>query len=155
MHKLGLNPTEKQSFGQTLKKNVIGGSLAGASTQIFVYPLDYTRTRLTNDIVMAEQGRERQFKGIIDCMVKTFESDGIRGLFRGFLTTCLFMMVYRGIYFGLNASLKEQVPSEYLKNVLFSFLLSYCVTVSAGLAGYPLDTIRRRMMMSSGESVRF
>ncbi|MFM7850775.1 MAG: MC/SLC25 family protein [Flammeovirgaceae bacterium] len=34
---------------------MIGGSLAGASTQFFVYPLDYTRTRLTNDIQMAKK----------------------------------------------------------------------------------------------------
>jgi solute carrier family 25 (adenine nucleotide translocator) protein 4/5/6/31 len=30
--------------------NVASGSAAGAATQFFVYPLDYTRTRLTNDL---------------------------------------------------------------------------------------------------------
>ena len=133
----------------------MGGSLAGASTQCFVYPLDYTRTRLTNDIVMSQLGKERQFNGIVDCMRKTFSTDGLRGLYRGFVVTCLFMMVYRGIYFGLNASVKEQVPQHYLNNILISFLLSYGVTVTAGVVGYPMDTIRRRMMMSSGEEVRF
>ena len=83
-----------------------GGALAGASTQCFVYPMDYTRTRLTNDIVMSNLGRERQFNGIIDCMRKTLNSDGLRGLYRGFAVTCIFMMVYRGIYFGLNAAVK-------------------------------------------------
>ena len=61
------------SFWHTFVNNVKGGSLAGASTQCFVYPLDYTRTRLTNDIVMAKiGGRGRQFNGIIDCMRKTY-----------------------------------------------------------------------------------
>ena len=29
------------------------------------------------------------------------------------------------------------------------------MTVAAGLASYPLDTIRRRMMMTSGEAVKY
>jgi len=31
------------------------------------------------------------------------------------------------------------------------FALGYAVTVTAGLMSYPLDTIRRRMMMTSGK----
>jgi solute carrier family 25 (mitochondrial adenine nucleotide translocator), member 4/5/6/31 len=140
------------TFFDTFFNNLKGGSLAGASTQCFVYPLDYTRTRLTNDIVLAKLGdRKRQFNGILDCMQKTYKSDGLRGLYRGFVVTCTFMMVYRGMYFGLNAGVKEQVPQVYLNNILLSFLISYCVTVASGVIGYPMDTIRRRMMMSSGE----
>ena len=36
-----------------------------------------------------------------------------------------------------------------------SFLLGWGVTIGAGLASYPLDTIRRRMMMTSGEAVKY
>jgi len=36
-------------------------------------------------------------------------------------------------------------------NFLASFALGWCVTTGAGIASYPLDTIRRRMMMTSGE----
>lgn len=36
-------------------------------------------------------------------------------------------------------------------NFLASFLLGWCVTTGAGIASYPLDTVRRRMMMTSGE----
>lgn len=38
---------------------------------------------------------------------------------------------------------------------MLSFCLGYAVTVSAGLASYPIDTIRRRMMMTSGEAVKY
>merc|ERR1711920_447964 len=38
---------------------------------------------------------------------------------------------------------------------LFKFCLGYTVTVSAGLLSYPIDTIRRRMMMTSGEAVKY
>ena len=38
---------------------------------------------------------------------------------------------------------------------LASFLLGWAVTNAAGLASYPLDTIRRRMMMTSGSTVHY
>lgn len=36
-----------------------------------------------------------------------------------------------------------------------SFLLGWGITIAAGLASYPLDTVRRRMMMTSGEAVKY
>jgi hypothetical protein len=40
-------------------------------------------------------------------------------------------------------------------NFLASFALGWGVTTGAGLASYPLDTIRRRMMMTSGGTVHY
>lgn len=36
-----------------------------------------------------------------------------------------------------------------------SFLLGWGITIGAGLASYPIDTVRRRMMMTSGEAVKY
>ncbi len=36
-----------------------------------------------------------------------------------------------------------------------SFLLGWGVTTGASLASYPFDTVRRRMMMTSGEAVKY
>merc|ERR1719201_2162768 len=36
-------------------------------------------------------------------------------------------------------------------NILATFLLGQAVTVSAGIISYPLDTVRRRLMMTSGQ----
>jgi len=33
--------------------------------------------------------------------------------------------------------------------------LGWVITIAAGLASYPIDTIRRRMMMTSGEAVKY
>jgi solute carrier family 25 (mitochondrial adenine nucleotide translocator), member 4/5/6/31 len=38
---------------------------------------------------------------------------------------------------------------------LASFALGWGVTIGAGLASYPLDTIRRRMMMTSGSTTHY
>jgi hypothetical protein len=38
---------------------------------------------------------------------------------------------------------------------LASFLLGWGITIGAGLASYPIDTVRRRMMMTSGQAVKY
>ncbi len=40
-------------------------------------------------------------------------------------------------------------------NFLASFLLGWAITIGAGLASYPIDTVRRRMMMTSGQAVKY
>merc|ERR1711974_62393 len=40
-------------------------------------------------------------------------------------------------------------------STFLSFLLGGGVTVTAGLMSYPIDTIRRRMMMTSGQAVKY
>ncbi|KAI3626718.1 hypothetical protein GLX27_001624 [Malassezia furfur] len=144
-------------YVKKLGANIASGGAAGASSLVFVYSLDYARTRLANDAKSAAKGGgERQFNGMIDVYRKTLASDGIAGLYRGFIPSVVGIIVYRGLYFGLYDSLKPVVlPGELSKNFLASFLLGWVVTTSAGLASYPLDTIRRRMMMTSGGTVHY
>lgn len=139
--------------------NLMSGGAAGASSLFFVYSLDYARTRLANDAKAAKKGSsggERQFNGLIDVYKKTLASDGIGGLYRGFVVSCAGIIVYRGCYFGFFDTLKPIILVGNLKDsFILSFCLGYAVTVAAGLASYPLDTIRRRMMMTSGEAVKY
>ncbi|CAO3680613.1 unnamed protein product [Umbelopsis vinacea] len=135
--------------------NLASGGAAGASSLFFVYSLDYARTRLANDAKSAKKGGERQFNGLIDVYRKTLKSDGLAGLYRGFNISCVGIIVYRGLYFGLYDSLKPALPSQYKDNFLVNFALGWAVTTGAGLASYPIDTVRRRMMMTSGAAVKY
>merc|ERR1719273_2600406 len=72
--------------------NFASGGTAGTMSLLFVYSLDYARTRLAND---AKKG-ERQFNGLVDVYVKTFKTDGIQGLYRGFVISAVGIFVYRG-----------------------------------------------------------
>ena len=108
--------------------------------------------RLANDA--KGKGGERQFNGLIDVYVKTLKTDGIQGLYRGFAISCVGIFIYRGMYFGMYDSLKPILLGEDA-GVLMSFLLGWAVTITAGLMSYPIDTIRRRMMMTSGSAVKY
>jgi len=136
--------------------NIASGGAAGASSLLFVYSLDFARTRLANDNKSSKVGGTRQFNGLIDVYKKTLASDGIAGLYRGFLPSVVGIIVYRGLYFGLYDSIKPVVLVGPLEgNFAASFALGWAVTTGAGLASYPLDTIRRRMMMTSGSKVHY
>ena len=146
-----INPQESQwaKFG----KNIASGGAAGALSLSFVYSLDFARTRLASDI-KGKGGGERQYNGLIDVYKKTLASDGIRGLYRGFVISCVGIMVYRGFYFGLYDTIKPLVGGKNI-NPWLSFCIAYGVTVVSGLLSYPIDTIRRRMMMTSGTGVNY
>jgi len=135
-------------------KNIASGGAAGAMSLLFVYSLDYTRTRLANDAKSSKKGGERQFNGMVDVYKKTLKSDGIVGLYRGFLISCVGIVVYRGCYFGFYDTLKPMLLGADA-GVMSSFMLGYGVTVTSGLISYPIDTIRRRMMMTSGQAVKY
>jgi solute carrier family 25 (adenine nucleotide translocator) protein 4/5/6/31 len=133
-------------------KNILSGGMAGSLSLTFVYSLDYARTRLAND--NKGKGGERQFNGLVDVYAKTIKSDGIQGLYRGFAISCFGIFIYRGMYFGLYDSLKPILLGEK-PSVALSFLLGWAVTITAGLMSYPIDTVRRRMMMTSGAAVKY
>jgi solute carrier family 25 (adenine nucleotide translocator) protein 4/5/6/31 len=133
-----------------LTKNIIAGGLAGGGSLLFVYSLDYARTRLANDLKAAKKGGSgREFTGLFDVYRKTWAAEGIRGLYAGFNISFIGIFVYRGLYFGLYDTIMPLVPPEST-NLATRFVVGYCVTVLAGLASYPIDTIRRRMMMTAG-----
>jgi len=132
--------------------NITSGGVAGTLSLTFVYSLDYARTRLAND--SKGKGGERQFNGLVDVYVKTLKSDGIQGLYRGFAISAVGIFIYRGMYFGLYDTLKPLVLGPDA-GVTLSFFLGWAVTVTAGLMSYPIDTVRRRMMMTSGGGVKY
>jgi len=146
---------DKDGYGLFFLGNVMSGGAAGALSLLFVYSLDYARTRLAADNKSAKKGGERQFNGLLDVYKKTMASDGFAGLYRGFVISAVGIVIYRGLYFGIFDSVKPLMPASLANNFLATFLLGWCVTTTAGLASYPIDTIRRRMMMTSGEAVKY
>jgi len=130
--------------------NCASGGAAGATSLCFVYPLDFARTRLAADV---GQGGDREFTGLIDCLKKCAGKDGIRGLYRGFGISVVGIIGYRASYFGMFDTGKVML-FEDIKTANFFAMWGFAqfVTVSAGIVSYPLDTVRRRLMMTAGQA---
>jgi len=150
--KIMFKSSPSDSYAKSFSKNIASGGFAGAMSLTFVYSLDYARTKLAND--MKGKGGEREYNGLVDVYRKTLATDGVAGLYRGFVISCMGIIVYRGCYFGFYDSLKPILLGDDA-GLLASFTLGYAVTVTSGLISYPVDTIRRRMMMTSGQAVKY
>jgi len=130
--------------------NCMSGGAAGATSLTVVYPLDFARTRLAADV---GSGGDREFTGLIDCLKKVAQKDGAAGLYRGFGISVIGIVAYRASYFGCFDTGKAMMFADMKKaNPLAVFLFAQIVTNLAGVISYPLDTVRRRLMMQSGRT---
>jgi len=129
--------------------NCASGGAAGATSLCFVYPLDFARTRLAADV---GSGGTREFTGLIDCLKKSAQKGGISGLYNGFGISVVGIIMYRASYFGAFDTGKIVLFNDFKKaNILYQWGFAQVVTVGAGVASYPLDTVRRRLMMNAGK----
>ncbi|PHJ19168.1 adenine nucleotide [Cystoisospora suis] len=139
---------QKKDFWKFFMTNVASGGLAGASSLVIVYPLDFARTRLASDV---GKGADREFTGLMDCLKKIWHRTGFFSLYQGFGVSVQGIIVYRGAYFGLFDTAKAMLfgPNNDA-NILYKWAVAQTVTAAAGVASYPFDTVRRRMMMMAG-----
>jgi len=165
--KLFVRPKEEVGFALWFAGFLAAGGAAGATALTVSYPLEFTYTRLAADSGgghggahgAAAAGGQRQYTGIVDCITKTIKSDGIRGIYRGYMPSVAGIIVYRAGYFGLYDFSKLYVmpalgmtgkDSHSLTNLFKKFLLALGIDIFSAYCAYPLDTVRRSMMMQSG-----
>ena len=116
-------------YWKTLAANIASGGLAGTTSLFFVYSLDFARTRLANDSKSSKKGGgEREFNGLADVYKKTMASDGIAGLYRGFVISAVGIFIYRGLYFGMYDTLKPALGALQ-SNFLANFMLGWSITI--------------------------
>jgi len=140
---------KKKEFWKFFVGNLASGGAAGATSLCVVYPLDFARTRLAADV---GKGSGREFSGLGNCLIKIFKSDGLLGLYRGFFVSVQGIIIYRASYFGFFDTIKSMVSTDPKKvNFFVAWGIAQVVTVCSGIASYPWDTVRRRMMMQSGK----
>jgi len=130
--------------------NCLSGGAAGATSLTVVYPLDFARTRLAADV---GSGGAREFSGLLDCLAKVAKSDGPQGLYRGFGISVLGIIAYRAAYFGCFDTGKVILfPDARKANMFAMWGFAQVVTIFSSTLCYPMDTVRRRLMMQSGRT---
>lgn len=139
----------KTQPGMFFLGNMASGGAAGATSLCVVYPLDFARTRLAADV---GSGKEREFTGLVDCLKKSVQRGGIGGVYNGFGISVVGIIAYRASYFGAFDTGKVVLFKDFKKaNIVSQWMFAQVVTVGAGIVSYPLDTVRRRLMMNAGK----
>lgn len=137
------NLIKKKPYEFLLRKLTCGG-LTGAIGLLCVYPLDFTRTRLGIDV-------HKEFNGIFDCLKKIIQKEGLKGVYRGFGISIFGIIIYRSFYFGLYDFGKKFFLNEN-SSLFQKFLIAQSVSIISENISYPIDTIRRRLMVESGKN---
>ncbi|KAG0261181.1 hypothetical protein BG011_001287 [Mortierella polycephala] len=147
---------QKHGYLKWFVATLATGVATGACTLLVLYPLDFVRTRLANDMIF-KLGATQEFSGIIDVFRKTIASDGFLGLYRGYSSAVFQIAVYRACYFILSDTVKPMAAAYFPGSKVAWYTLAYGVTITSGLISYPFDTVSRRMIMATGtnESLKY
>uniref|UniRef100_A0A8C5HRC1 Calcium-binding mitochondrial carrier protein SCaMC-1-like n=1 Tax=Gouania willdenowi TaxID=441366 RepID=A0A8C5HRC1_GOUWI len=121
----------------------LAGSLAGATAQTAIYPMEVLKTRLT----LRKTG---QYSGMFDCAKKIMKKEGVKAFYKGYIPNILGIIPYAGIDLAVYESLKNMWLSRYCKDTANPGILVLlgCGTLSSTcgqLASYPLALVRTRM----------
>ena len=139
---------KNEQFWKYFGSNLFAGGLGGGTAMVICYPLDYARTRLASDLTAGEG----QFNGILDCLKKTVQKQGVTGLYRGTAVSIAGAFVYRAGQLGLYGTVMGFNPYKKDKGIL-GFISAIAIGTVARTVilpfNYPFDTVRRRMMLES------
>ena len=69
---------QKNSCSIGPKLNSAAPQAAGIVSKVFEHPFDLTKVRLQSQVL----DTTARFRGPLDCLVRTFRSEGVRGLYR-------------------------------------------------------------------------
>ncbi|XP_007528343.1 mitochondrial adenyl nucleotide antiporter SLC25A24 isoform X2 [Erinaceus europaeus] len=121
----------------------ISGSLAGATAQTFIYPLEVMKTRLA-------VGKTGQYSGLFDCAKKILKHEGVGAFYKGYIPNLLGIIPYAGIDLAVYELLKSHWLDNFAEDTVnpgVTVLLG-CGALSSTcgqLASYPLALVRTRM----------
>lgn len=133
----------KEGGSLRVQERFIAGSLAGATAQTIIYPMEVLKTRLT----LRKTG---QYSGMADCARQILKMEGVRAFYRGYLPNTLGIIPYAGIDLAVYETLKNAWLQRYCVDSADPgvLVLLGCGTISSTcgqLASYPLALIRTRM----------
>jgi len=158
----------------------VAGGMAGGTSTTLLYPIEFLRTRLTADLQKGKKTGSYKYKGMTHAFTSILKSDGIAGFFQGYGIALFGGIFYRVLFLGgydvcksemersnqLLKQQKQQHQTTTMESSSFSssssesspstltwtqrIFTAQIVSLTAGTMSYPLDSVRRRLMMQAG-----
>ncbi|XP_059233090.1 mitochondrial adenyl nucleotide antiporter SLC25A24-like [Mustela nigripes] len=128
----------------------ISGSLAGATAQTCIYPMEVLKTRLA-------PSKTGQYSGIIDCGKKLLKEEGVRTFFKGHIPNLLGILPCTGIDFAVyefltkNCWLEHHVRESVDPGIMILLGCSILSHTCAQIATFPLTLFRTHMQVQALE----
>lgn len=151
-------PHEARKRRRTIVSAFLSGGLAGGTTTTFLYPFEFMRTRLALDV-----GSSRMYpRGMRDVFFKISKTDGIRGIYQGYGIALTGVVIYRALHLGGYDACKTELlhrrsisdcDNKSKITLGEQLAIAQIVTIIAGTVCYPIDSVRRRLMMQAGRPI--
>jgi len=154
---------EAQRKDWRIFSSFLSGGLAGGTTTTFLYPIEFMRTRLALDV-----GSSRMYpRGMRDVFGAIWKTDGIRGIYQGYGIALTGVVIYRALHLGgydackiellhrrrSRSSASDGVEESSTITMGERFAIAQVVSITAGTICYPIDSVRRRLMMQAGKPI--
>ncbi|KAJ0025086.1 hypothetical protein Pint_07585 [Pistacia integerrima] len=152
-----LNKQDKEDFLKRFARNVVMTCFAINAFHYLFYPLKYARIRLATDMSNNTSGKvsERQFNGLIDVWRRTIKTDGIVGLYRGSSISYVHTLLQHALYTGISGPMLMLLKFFGLQLDSWWHFTALGTATSVLVVTYPLDTVHHRMVMRSGEAIKY
>uniref|UniRef100_A0A4W2D224 EF-hand domain-containing protein n=1 Tax=Bos indicus x Bos taurus TaxID=30522 RepID=A0A4W2D224_BOBOX len=123
-------------------------SLAGATSQSFIYPLEVLKTNLA----VSKTG---QYSGLLDCARKIWKLEKITGFYKGYIPSLLTVIPYAGVDITVYELLKTHWLNTHAEDPGLVILTGCCAfsNFCGQFVSYPLNLVRTRMQVQEKETV--
>lgn len=119
------------------------GGVAGFANGFLASPIEHIRIRL-----QTQTGNSKNFNGPLDCAKKIYQTDGIKGIYKGLVPTLIRESVGLGIYFATYEALIARELKTHPK-LTRNDISAWKLCTFGGLSGYtlwigiyPIDVIK-------------
>eukprot|EP00938_MAST-03A_sp_MAST-3A-sp1_P006410 g6410.t1 len=132
------NPKERK-----ILPDLIAGSIGGGVGMVFGHPLDLIKARMMNDSV-------GMYRGMIDCLRKTFAHEGFGGFFKGIGPPLASVAIYQAVAFvsfSTALSLVSAVETEAEAPIFDLFLAGTLSGVATVAVTTPTDLLKIRLQL--------
>lgn len=152
----GVHGNLMKRLDPTWRSQVISGAISGFAQSIVCSPMELAKTRLQvqgrgeiyKHLYFEDTASQVKYKGSLDCLYKIFQSEGLRGCYRGMSLTLLRDVPAFAVYFGTYDRLC-QLQSE--SGDSYSGLQTRHLFLAGGLSGmaswfvtYSVDLLKSR-----------
>eukprot|EP00588_Corethron_pennatum_P013512 CAMPEP_0194277190 /NCGR_PEP_ID=MMETSP0169-20130528/9575_1 /TAXON_ID=218684 /ORGANISM="Corethron pennatum, Strain L29A3" /LENGTH=361 /DNA_ID=CAMNT_0039021095 /DNA_START=184 /DNA_END=1269 /DNA_ORIENTATION=- len=145
--------SDRQHRRRNQISSFLSGGLAGGTATTVLYPFEFMRTRLAMDVGV---GSTRTYpRGTMrEVFCSTLQTDGMGGLYRGYGVALSGVVLYRALHLGGYDAAKSELAAYSREGEVTGFWTKFgvaqAVSLTAGTICYPIDSVRRRLMMQSG-----
>ena len=129
-----------------MKRNFIGGAVAGLASQTLVYPLEIAKSRLA----IAPKGMYRNF---YHCIYNIYKNEGINAIYHGWKPSVIGIIPYSAFEMGTYFFIRDKYIKAFntTPNIGSIFVMAGASSAFASLTSYPFQLVRTKLQMQGIE----